>query len=176
MCTLARVCFPRVSAALANQAPRGEAQDQYIGNLLEMAAGIDGVSVATARRDLLGIPRSDTAPAALRVTTNSLCTTAFTQRCPLCNDDSIPCGGMVFYLQRNGELDWANTQNDLAASQGLTQLSRTEAIKEAQEGFYDRSKAEARWTAMGPEEREGDEGAIITPKPGARDPEERGPG
>ena len=71
---------------------------------------------------------------------------------------------MVHQLQRDGKLDWANTQNHLAASQGLTQLSRTESMKEAQERFDDRSKAEARWTAIKPEEgREGEDGAIITP-------------
>ena len=74
---------------------QGGAQDQHIHNLLEMAAGIDGVSVATAKRDLLGIPSGDSAPAAPRVTTNALCTAAFTRRCPLCDDYSIPCGGGV---------------------------------------------------------------------------------
>ena len=71
------------------------------------------------------------------------------------------CGAPV------AEPDWANTQTDLAAFQGFTQLSRTEAIKEAQEGCDDRSKAEAKWAVMKPEERrEGEEGDTITPNPG----------
>ena len=69
--------------------------------------------------------------------------------------------------QRDGKLDWANTQTDLAASQGLTELSRTEAVKEAQEGFNERNKVEAKWVATKPEvRREGDEGDVITPNPG----------
>ena len=33
----------------------------------------------------------------------------------------------VHQLQRDGEVEWVNIQSDLAASQGLTQLSRAEA-------------------------------------------------
>ena len=74
---------------------------------------------------------------------------------------------MVHQLQRDGTLEWANIQSDLAASQGLTQLSRAEAIQEAQKGFDERTIAEAKWAALNPKDRkEGDEGDIITPNPG----------
>ena len=59
---------------------------------------------------------------------------------------------MVHQLQRDWKLEWANIQSDLAASQGLTQLSRAEAIQEAQKGFDERSKPEAKWAAMNPED------------------------
>ena len=73
----------------------------------------------------------------------------------------------VHQLQRNGGLEWANTQADLAASQGPTQLSRAEAIKEAQEAFDNMIIAECEWAASLPEDRRaGGEGAIITPNPG----------
>lgn len=55
---------------------------------------------------------------------------------------------MVHQKQRDGKLDWANTHTDLAASQGLTQLTRVDVIKEAQEGFGARNVAEVKWAAM----------------------------
>ena len=47
---------------------------------------------------------------------------------------------MAHQLQRDGKSEWANIHSDLAASQGLTQLSRAEAIQAAQKGFDDRTR------------------------------------
>ena len=67
LCTLAKVCLPPEAGVGLDQVLEEDERGAFVEDLLEKAAEIDGVPVAVARRDLMGIKRDERALSALEV-------------------------------------------------------------------------------------------------------------